>query len=194
MRISGENLMKRYQRRKRHDPEKGNPAGRVLSITGTGMIILVIILCSFLVLPGIFGFRMYHVLSGSMEPAVRVGSLIYVREGAPEDVEQEDIIAFYGQQDSAGSGDEGGIITHRVVKNNVVSGIFRTKGDANDSEDPMPVPYASYIGKVILVIPYMGRILTIMTSLYGKISAAFVIVLGAVLNMAGIKLSKMNVL
>ncbi len=159
-----------------------NQIGRICSVTGTALIVLVIILCSLLVLPGIFNFHMYHVLSGSMEPAVRVGSLIYVREGAPEDIEDEDIIAFYGWSDSE---EEGGIITHRVMQNNVVSGTFKTKGDANNSEDPMPVPYANYIGKVTFIIPYMGKIMTIMTSFYGKIAAASVIILGTILNMIG---------
>ena len=59
------------------------------------MILVVIALCSLLVLPGIFGYHMYHVLSGSMEPEMPVGSLIYVHEEKPEDIEEQDIIAFY---------------------------------------------------------------------------------------------------
>lgn len=153
-------------------------AGRVLSITGTVLIVLVIALCSLLVLPGIFSFQMFHVISGSMEPAVPVGSLIYVHECEPEDMEEKDIIAYYGMPD-------GGIITHRVVKNNVVSGTFTTKGDANDGEDPMPIPYDNFIGRVSLVVPYMGKVLTVMTSFHGKIAAACVVGLGALLNLAG---------
>lgn len=164
--------------KKRRRTEK-NSVGRILSITGTGMIILVIILCSLLVLPGIVGFHMYHVLSGSMEPAVRVGSLIYVYEEQPEDVSEKDIIAFYS------SLEDSGIITHRVVMNNVVSGTFQTKGDANEEADPTPVPYDNYIGEVKLTIPYMGKLLAVMTSLYGKIAAACVVALGIVLNLIG---------
>ncbi len=151
---------------------------RVLSVTGTMLIIIVIVLCSLLVLPGIFRFQMFNVISGSMEPTVRVGSLIYVHEEKPEEIGEKDIIAFYGMPD-------GGIITHRVVKNNVVSGTFITKGDANDGEDPTPVPYDHFIGKVTLTVPYMGRVLTIMTSFHGKIAAACVVGLGAVLNLIG---------
>jgi len=142
------------------------------------LIIIVIVLCSLLVLPGIFRFQMFNVISGSMEPTVRVGSLIYVHEEKPEEIGEKDIIAFYGMPD-------GGIITHRVVKNNVVSGTFITKGDANDGEDPTPVPYDHFIGKVTLTVPYMGRVLTIMTSFHGKIAAACVVGLGAVLNLIG---------
>ena len=139
----------------------------------------VILLCSLLVLPGMTGFHMYNVLSGSMEPAIPVGSLLYVRSGDPEQEEDEDIIAFYG------SLEDSGIITHRVVKNNVVSGTFTTKGDANDKEDPTPVSYDNYIGRVTLSVPYVGRVLTIMTSLEGKIAAACIVGLGVILNVIG---------
>lgn len=154
-------------------------SGKICSIAGTMLIILVIVLCSLLVLPGIFGYHMYHVLSGSMEPKMPVGSLIYVQEGAPEDVEEEDVIAFYSSLEDTG------IITHRVVENNIVSGTFKTKGDANEKEDPMPVSYDNYIGEVIFTIPWLGKVLTCMTSLYGKIAAACVVLLGAVLNVVG---------
>lgn len=153
--------------------------GRICSVTGTVSIVTVILLCSLLVLPGMTGFHMYNVLSGSMEPAIPVGSLLYVRSGDPEQVEDEDIIAFYG------SLEDSGIITHRVVKNNVVSGTFTTKGDANDKEDPTPVSYDNYIGRVTLSVPYVGRVLTIMTSLEGKIAAACIVGLGVILNVIG---------
>ena len=95
---------------------------RFLSLTGTLLIVAVIVLCSMLVLPGVLDYHMYHVLSGSMEPGMPVGSLIYVQAGPPEEVKEEEIIAFYS------SLEDSGIITHRVTENNVVSGIFRTKG------------------------------------------------------------------
>lgn len=150
----------------------------ILSAIGTLLIVSVILLCSLLVLPKIFGYHMYHVLSGSMEPEMPVGSLIYVQEETPEEIEEGDIIAFYGSLEDTG------IITHRVVSNNVVSGTFRTRGDANEKEDPIPVSYDNYIGRVALTVPYMGKILTLMTSTYGKLAAACAVLLGAVLNLA----------
>lgn len=149
------------------------------SLTGMLLILLVIALCSMLVLPGVLNYHMYHVLSGSMEPEMPVGSLIYVHAEPPEEVQENEIIAFYS------SLEDSGIITHRVVKNNVVSGIFRTKGDANEQEDPLPVPYDNYIGRVTWILPGMGAFLTGMTSLNGKIAAACVVVLGVLLNLLG---------
>lgn len=173
------------RRREKEDARSAGRAGRICSITGTILIVLVIILCSFLALPGIFSYQMFNVISGSMEPAVKVGSLIYVHEEEPEGIKEKDIIAFYGMP-------EGGIITHRVVKNNVVSGTFVTKGDANDGEDPTPIPYDNFIGRVMLTVPYMGKVLTVMTSFYGKIAAACVVGLGAVLNLIGGKTKKLG--
>lgn len=152
---------------------------KLCSVLGTLLIVLVILLCSALVLPGFFGCHMYHVLSGSMEPELPVGSLIFVKGGAAEDAAEGDIIAFYGSLENEG------IITHRVVKNNVVSGTIRTKGDANDGEDPLPVPYDNYIGRITFHVPYLGRVLTGLTSLYGKLAAVGVVLLGVVLNLAG---------
>lgn len=143
------------------------------------MILIVIALCSLLVLPGILGYHMYHVLSGSMEPNVPVGSLIYVCGQQPEEIAEGEIIAFYG------SLEDSGIITHRVVENHIVSGTFTTKGDANESEDPVPVSYDNLIGKVIYTVPYMGKVMTGMTSLYGKFAAGTIVVLGVVLNLIG---------
>lgn len=164
--------------KRRRKKENAGKACRICSITGTILIVLVVVLCSLLVVPGALGFQMFHVISGSMEPSIKVGSLIYVKGTEAEAVKEEEVIAYYGVP-------EGGVITHRVVENNVVSGTFTTKGDANGREDPMPVPYENYIGKVALTVPYMGKVLTIMTSLYGKIAAACVVGLGAVLNLIG---------
>lgn len=153
--------------------------GRACGIAGTICIVFVIVLYSLLVFPEAVGVHTYNVISGSMEPAIHIGDLIYVKNGRAEEAEAEDVIAFYsGLQ-------EGSIITHRVVSNNVVSGTLITKGDANAGEDPEPVPYDCYIGKVSLTIPAMGKLLVIMTSFYGKIAAACLIALGAVLSFAG---------
>ena len=66
----------------------------ICGIMGTALIVIVILLCSMLAVPGIFGIHMYNVISGSMEPAIKVGSLIYIHEGEPKDIEKDDIIVY----------------------------------------------------------------------------------------------------
>lgn len=84
-------------------------------------MILVIVLCIPITVPRLFGYDIYTVISGSMEPAIPTGSLIYTKEIPPKEVKKEDVIAFYRGTDS------GAIVTHRVVKNQTVSGKFTQK-------------------------------------------------------------------
>ena len=97
------------------------------------------------------------VISGSMEPAIPTGSLVYIKEMEPKDVQVDDVIAFYGTKDAAS------IITHRVVENRVLMGEFITKGDANATKDMNPAPYDNFIGKVAYSIPKVGGIALVLT-------------------------------
>ncbi len=96
-----------------------------------------------LTVPQYMGYQIYDVVSGSMEPTVPVGSIIYVKEAEPSSIKKGDIIAFQ-------SGES--IVMHRVVDNKIVEGTFTTKGDANPSEDMNEVPYANLIGIVVTPI------------------------------------------
>lgn len=102
----------------------------------------------------LFGFQVYGVLTGSMVPAYPVGSLIYVRETDPNDLELRDVITF-----SSGKT----IVTHRIVEivrdeSNPSQLRFRTKGDANNDPDASLVGPADIIGKVSFGIPHLGTI------------------------------------
>ena len=112
---------------------KKNPAAAGCNALGIFLLIALVAVCLPLTLPKAFGYHIYTVVSGSMEPAIMTGSLVYIKEEAPEDMQQDDIIAFYGTKDGAS------IITHRVVENRVLMGEFITKGDANKTQDMNPV-------------------------------------------------------
>lgn len=140
-----------------------------LSAVSMVLLIALVLGCLPLTVPRIFGLHIYTVVSGSMEPAIPTGSLVYVRETSPEQVGAEEVIAFYGARDSAS------IITHRVVENRVVMGEFITKGDANQTEDMNPIPYENFIGSVVYSIPALGRAAELLTSHDGKLVAGAVI-------------------
>lgn len=167
--------MSRKKRHRQSKNQKGTFA-TVLSVTGTILLIIVIVLCVPLTVPRLFGYEVYTVISGSMEPAIPTGSLVYTKSIAPEDVKKDDVIAFYS------STDNGAIITHRVVKNQVVEGKFVTKGDANAKEDAMPTEYSNLLGKVELSVPFMGQILAAVASAPGKIAAVSLIILSVLLH------------
>lgn len=133
-------------------------------------------LCLPLTVPRLFGYHIYSVVSGSMEPSIPVGSLLYIRTAQPEEVAEGDVIAFYGARDTAS------IVTHRVVENRVVMGEFVTKGDANQTEDFTPVPYENLIGLVARTIPGAGRAAEYLTGPKGKLLAGGVIAAAVLLQ------------
>lgn len=154
-------------------------AARICKIVGMVCLLAVILVCLPLTLPRVFGYEVYTVISGSMEPAIPVDSLVYVQPGAPEDAQVDDVIAFYSSTDT------GAIITHRVVKNDIVTGQIHTKGDANAKEDMYPVAYEYYMGKVVYSVPVLGRVLAFFVTLWGKIAAGCLIGTAVLLQIIG---------
>jgi signal peptidase len=100
--------------------------------------------------PAIAGHKIYIVMSGSMEPAVQVGSIVVVRPLPAEEILPEDIITFRSDHSP-------NVTTHRVHHLESEKGLlFHTKGDANEVLDPLPVPARLLVGKVVLTVPYLG--------------------------------------
>jgi signal peptidase len=164
--------------------KKKNPVAALCSTLGTVLLIILIVVCLPLTVPRAFGFHIYSVISGSMEPAIPTGSLVYIEEMDPAEVEADEVIAFYAAKDSSS------IITHRVVENRVVMGEFITKGDANETQDMNPASYDEFIGKVALSIPVVGRVAQIFTSYAGKIAAASLIVIAILLEIIAVLFEK----
>lgn len=155
---------------------KIRPVAVLCSALGTILLLLVIVVCIPLTVPRMMGYQIYTVVSGSMEPAIPVGSLVYTEQVKPESVKPDEVVAFYGTRDL------GAIITHRVVSNSTVTGEFITKGDANKTNDMNPVSYDQLIGRVVLSIPKLGYLAQLFTSMQGKIAAAGVILASILLH------------
>lgn len=156
----------------------------ICSALGTVLLIVLILVCLPLTVPRVLGYQIYTVVSGSMEPAIPMGSLVYVKGLPPQEVEEEDVIAFYGAADGTS------IITHRVVANSEIMKEFITKGDANEVRDMNPVPYDNYIGKLMLTVPGAGKVVQIFTSTEGKIAAASLIGLAVILQIIAAMISR----
>lgn len=149
---------------------------KILNLLGQIILILVILICIPLTVPSIFGYGTFNVVSGSMEPAIKTGSLVYVKQVEPAEVIAGDVIAFYSPNNTEA------VITHRVVENQSASQEFITKGDANEVEDTTPIPYTHLIGRVEVSIPYMGNILAGFVNGNGKIVIVGVVVLSVLLQ------------
>ena len=156
---------------------KKSPVSTICGALGTILLITIILGCIPLTVPRMLGYQLYTVISGSMEPEIPVGSLVFIKDMEARDVEVDDVIAFYGGRDT------NAIITHRVVKNKVIEGEFITKGDANKTEDMNPVDYNEFIGRVELSITEVGNLAQMLTSTQGKIAAASMIGLAVILNL-----------
>ena len=149
------------------------------NLFGTLILLLVIASCLPMTVPRLMGYEIYEVVSGSMEPEIPVGSVVYVKETKPEDIQEGDVIAFW-------SGDS--VITHRVTRNKLVEGEFATKGDANAAEDIRTVAYSELIGRVTYHFPVIGELMRLYTSNIGKIYVIAFAACGAMLNMLASRL------
>lgn len=100
-------------------------------------------------------FRAFVVQSGSMNPAIKVGSIVFIQPQT--NYAKEDVITFRVGED-ADIKNPKAIITHRIVDITQENGktFYITKGDANDTPDLTPRPADLVLGKVILTIPYLG--------------------------------------
>ncbi len=110
------------------------------------------------------------VVSGSMEPSIREGDLLFVRGVNPKDIingtaedKNGDVIVFDARGLWVGAPEEP--IVHRVVDKYLVGDTlyFRTKGDANSLPDQAHVPESRIIGVVIGGIPYIGWVKIVLT-------------------------------
>ena len=137
----------------------------VWSAISTVLVVAVVLLAGALIGARVFGIQVYAVLSGSMEPTIQTGALVYVKPAQAEEIQTGDVITF-----SVG---DGVIATHRVVDVTQSGGrpAFRTKGDANRVEDSRTITADELVGKVILSIPRMGTFMEYIQSKQGRMVA-----------------------
>lgn len=107
----------------------------------------------------IFGYRIFTVATGSMEPEYKVLDIIFVREVEPDTLKIGDDLVYMGKE-----GDfQNKIITHRIIgiikeENNFS---FKTKGIANPTEDPI-INEDQLFGKVMYkskVLSFINKII-----------------------------------
>ena len=84
----------------------------------------------------IFNFRLFTVISGSMEPKYKIGDVLVAVETDPKDIKVGDAISYLGAKNSF----KDKVITHEVVKierDKQGKYYFHAKGLANAIEDPI---------------------------------------------------------
>jgi len=119
---------------------------------GLVVIILLMAVATHTFWAPLLGWRVDVVLSGSMEPALKVGAVAITRPVDAEDIKAGDILTFYSPLSER-------LISHRVIAVEQGSSLhFSTKGDANEDADPFILPPENVVGKVCFHIPYLGYV------------------------------------
>ena len=126
--------------------------GKVFKIIVNTILVLLVslgifVVFSFVPFPG--NYKLFTVQSGSMEPAIHTGSLIFVKPMAGYDV---------GDVVTRKTTDPKVTVTHRIISKEEKDGqaTFRTQGDANNAPDMETVRQSDIIGQEIFTIPYLG--------------------------------------
>ena len=150
----------------------------IQTVINTVLVAAVIVLCAVFLLPRAFGYQPYMVVSASMQQSFPVGSLIYVTDASPEDINVGDPITF-----SSGSL----TITHRVIAIDREQRFFTTEGDNNNTSER--IAFDQLLGKALdFSIPYMGYFAAWFITSQGRI-LTFIIL--ACLLLLGIIIGKM---
>lgn len=157
---------------------------KIFNILGT--VVLVLLVCIVILMfnarisgeaPSVFGYQVYRVSSGSMEPELMIGDVILVKAVEPSEIEIGDTITYYGT-----SGDfRDKYITHKVVD---ISGgyggmeyVFTTKGILPGAvEDPL-VSQSQVAGVLVRKIPFINSLYTFFLSDYGLITFVGIIII-----------------
>jgi signal peptidase len=122
----------------------------VLAMLGAGALLFALLVT---VSAKLWGYETYVIYGSSMEPTIKVGSLIAAKPANVDDLQVGDIVVFL-------SPGNGMTITHRIVGIHEEGGQrqFETKGDASNGADPLKVSLEDGTQQVIYDLPYLGYI------------------------------------
>lgn len=152
--------------------------GKIVGVLMAVGIVLEVVLIAFILVmrlsdetPSFFGYHIFVISTGSMEPELGVGDVIVSRKYDGGELKEGDIVTYLGKEGEM----RGKLITHEIVS---VSGegedrVIVTKGVANSVADPAIGPsdiQAVFVYRTVLI----GPIYKVITNIWGFI---FLIVL-----------------
>jgi signal peptidase len=149
---------------------------RLIDIVLAGLVVVVLAIGLAANLAPAADAQLLSIRGGSMEPAIPVGAMVVAVAQDPESLEQGDVVSV---RLTAGT-----VVTHRIV--GIVEQddrrMFRLRGDANPSVDPVLVLPDQVIGRVDLTVPLLGFLLAMLSMPSG---IAALVSIGAMLLTAG---------
>jgi signal peptidase len=121
---------------------------RLLVIVGT--LALLGTLLAAAAAPRILGYQTYVIYGSSMEPTIKLGSLIVTKPAKVDDLQVDDIIAFRSGNETT--------VTHRITGIREEDGhrLVLTKGDASNGADPLETHLEGEVNRLAYHVPYLG--------------------------------------
>ena len=118
-----------------------------------GVLALLALLLATIAAPSLSGYRTYVIYGSSMEPTIKLGSLIVAKSVSVDDLEVGDIITFRSHGNET-------TITHRIaaIRHEDGQHYFKTKGDASNRADPVEIQLEDGVRQVAYHLPYLGYV------------------------------------
>ena len=141
---------------------------KICNVLSMVVFLGLLVIAGFLFVPKMLGYDEYAVLSGSMEPGIPVGAIVYDKNFTGSEARDGAVVTY---QLPAGT-----LVTHRIISVDKEEQTVVTQGDANNIADAAPVAWQQIIGVYAFHIPYLGYI-----SIYAKTPLGIAVVCGVLI-------------
>lgn len=155
---------------------------KILGILGT--ILLVILLAVVIVMfnarisgeaPSVFGYQIFRVSSGSMEPELMIGDVIIVKEADVQDIQKGDIVTYKGEEGEF----RDKFITHKMIEDPLlVDGkyVFHSQGIYEGAVPDPEWHEDQLLGEYVCTVPYIDSVYNFFLKPYGLITFVLIII------------------
>jgi len=125
---------------------------QTMYLVGALLLGFLVLVWSGVTVPGVGPLELRIVKSGSMEPTIQTGGVVFVR---PASIYEAGEVITYQEPNTVIP------TTHRIVDTYSEQGTtyFITKGDANETIDASAVPAAAVLGRVVFAVPFVGYLI-----------------------------------
>ena len=147
---------------------------KICNFLSTIVLVVLLAAAAVVLVPMLLGYKEMAVLSGSMEPTIPVGSLVYVKPVEASELEVGDVCTYYLSDGKT-------FVTHRVLSIDADAQTLVTQGDANDTPDG-DIQFSQVYGRADFHLPYLGIVIQNIRTPVGIMTICGVVMLVILLN------------
>lgn len=148
-----------------------------IKFIGLLLLIYIVITLALRFIPFFQNYNTYTIRTDSMEPVLNVGDIIVVEDIDPNDIQVDDIIAFYVDVTNDGEDD---VIIHyidEIIQYDEDTLVFRSRPEVSNLQDRWTIEEHDIIGIYAYQVENMGKILLFLNSWVGRIVLLFDVIL-----------------